>query len=98
MVIWSEPAKEDLRTIYEYIAHDSPVYAHQVVNNIIEKSETLKDFPAIGRIVPETNDDDIRELIIYSYRIIYENAKNDSIIHAVIHGKKDFNNSFEYSK
>ena len=98
MVIWSEPAKEDLRIIYDYIAHDSLVYAQQVVNNIIEKSETLKDFPAIGRIVPEVNDDNIRELFIYSYRIIYENSNNYTIVHAVIHGKRDFNEAFKYDK
>ncbi len=98
MVIWSEPAKEDLRTTYDYIARDSLVYADQVINNIIETSETLNDFPDIGRVVPEINDKKIRELLIYSYRIIYENIENNSIVHAVIHGKRDFSEAYQPNK
>jgi len=94
MVKWSEPAKEDLKAIYEYIAHDSPFYAQHVINQIIDKSEKLYDFKEIGRVVPELNDSNIREIFIYSYRIIFENIHDDTIILAVIHGRRDFNSTF----
>ncbi len=52
MVAWSDLAKEDLKNIYDYIAQDSPFYAHKVVDDIIESSESLEGFPASGRVVP----------------------------------------------
>ena len=72
MVRWSNPAKIDLRQIYDYIAKDSRLYARKVALEIVEKSEKLNAFPEVGRIVPEIGDPNIRELLIYSYRLIYE--------------------------
>lgn len=34
--------------------------------------DVLAQFPPIGRVVPEENDDPIRELILRPYRIIYK--------------------------
>jgi len=36
MVIWSEPAKADLRSIHDFIAHDSQHYAKKVTQDIRE--------------------------------------------------------------
>jgi toxin ParE1/3/4 len=90
MVIWSIPARNDLKQIYEYIAKDSKYYATNVVENIVSKAENLDEFPEIGRVVPEIGDENVRELIIYSYRLIYEVVPNDAQILAIIHGKRDF--------
>ncbi len=95
MVKWSEPAKEDLKAIYEYIAHDSPFYAQNVINQILDISENLNDFKEIGRVVPELNDSNIREIFIYSYRIIFENIQDSTIILAVIHGRRNFSSTFQ---
>lgn len=69
MVKWAAPAKADLKKIFAYIAEDSKYYARRVVQNIVEKTEALNDFPEIGRMVPEVNEKNIRELMIYSYRM-----------------------------
>jgi len=45
MVIWSHPAKADLRAIHDFIAHDSKFYARKVLQDIIEKSEVLARNP-----------------------------------------------------
>lgn len=90
MVIWSIPARNDLKQIYDYIAKDSKYYATNVVENIFSKAENLDEFPEIGRMVPEIGDENVRELIIYAYRLIYEVAPNDVQILAIIHGKRDF--------
>ncbi len=90
MVKWTSTAKKDLKKIYSYIAEDSKYYARRVAQDIVEKTEGLNDFPEIGRIVPEINDKKIRELIIYSYRLIYEVKNDDVDILAIIHGKRDF--------
>ena len=95
MVKWTSPAKMDLKKIYDYIAEDSKYYARQVAQDIVEKTEGLNDFPEIGRIVPEINDKKIRELIIYSYRLIYEVKNDDVDILAIIHGKRDFFSAYK---
>jgi plasmid stabilization system protein ParE len=69
MVIWSMPARNDLKQIYDYIAKDSRYYATNVVENVVSKAENLDEFPEIGRVVPEISDKNVRELIIYSWRL-----------------------------
>ena len=42
-----------------------------------------------GRKVPEFDDENLRELIAYSYRIIYRGEWKDVVVAAVIHGKRN---------
>ena len=90
MVKWSIPAKEDLKQIYDYIAKDSKYYARNVTQNIVRGTEKLRDFPEIGRVVPEIGDPNVRELLVYSYRLIYEIKSHGVEILAIVHGKRDF--------
>ena len=90
MVKWTTPARQDLKQIHDYIAKDSKFYAKKVSDEILEKSENLKLFPQMGRIVPEIGDPNVRELIVYSYRLIYEILPEEIRILALIHGKRDF--------
>ena len=71
-----------------YIASDSRSYASAVVRRIITSTKTLSDFPMSGRKVPEFDEENIRELIAYNYRIIYAVEKDEVIVAAVIHGKR----------
>ncbi len=98
MVVWSEPAKEDLKKIFDYIATDSKYYAIKISQEFVEKTEQLGKLPMIGRIVPELEDSNIRELIIYSYRLIYEISKRRIEILAIVHGKQDFSKAFIKTK
>ena len=65
---WSRRALHDLESIAEYIAADSPTYAGIVVKKIVSQTKLLAKFPHLGRKVPEFDDENIRELIVYSYR------------------------------
>jgi len=94
MVRWTAPARADLRKIFAYIAEDSKYYARRVVQNIVEKTEALNDLPEIGRVVPEIGEENIRELMVYSYRLVYEVKNSDVEILAIIHGKRDFNKAY----
>ncbi len=85
---WSEEALEDIESIAQYIEKDSPVYAQSVVSKFFEKSENLENFSEAGRIVPELNDNAIREIFVYSYRLIYKIEKNIILFVAVVHGKR----------
>jgi len=85
---WSEEALEDIESIASYIEKDSPVYAKSVVSKFFEKAEVLQDFPESGRKVPETNDVSIREIFVYSYRLIYKLNEDTVLFVAVIHGRR----------
>ena len=88
-VTWSRRALQDLEAIAEYIAADSPTYAGIVVKKVVNQVKTLARFPRAGRKVPEFDDENIRELIVYSYRIIYRlQEEEEVVIAAVIHGKR----------
>lgn len=85
---WSEEALEDIESIATYIEKDSPTYAKSVVSKFFEKAEILKDFTELGRKVPEINDMNIREIFVYSYRLIYKIYENRVLFVAVVHGKR----------
>jgi toxin ParE1/3/4 len=55
----------------------------------MEKSESLNEFPKMGRIVPEQKNKTIREVFIYSYRMIYQISNSDVEIVAFVHGARD---------
>ena len=95
MVKWSVPARNDLKQIHDYIANDSKYYARKVTQEIVAKTEALTDFPEMGRVVPEISDQNIRELIIYSYRLVYEISAGGIEVLAIIHGRRDFDSAWE---
>jgi len=49
----------------------------------------LARFPRSGRKVPEFDDENVRELIVYSYRVIYRVQKDEIVVAAVVHGKRN---------
>ena len=68
---WTFQAVEDIEAICEFIAKDSSVYARLFAKDILETVTHIKDFPKSGRIVPEFSDENIREMILGNYRVIY---------------------------
>jgi addiction module RelE/StbE family toxin len=87
---WTELALDDLEGIQAYIYKDSIFYAKQFIERLFETVSNLKDFPELGRRIPEAEErKDVRELIFQGYRIIYlTQTKNISII-TVIHGSRN---------
>ena len=70
-VDWTRNAIPDLTSIYEQIESDSQNYAVAVVDRITRRTEQIALFPLSGQKVPEYQREDIREIIEYSYRILY---------------------------
>lgn len=85
MVKWTDHALTQLRHIHDHIAHDSPIYAKRVIEELVRKTLDLDALPRRGRMVPELNEDSVRELSLYSYRILYEITPNHIEVLAVIH-------------
>ena len=88
-VIWTEPALDDVRVIMEHIAKDSPAYAARLGTRIVEAPRGLARFPEGGSIVPEFDRDDIREILVRPYRIIYTTRDQHCFVAAVVHGSRD---------
>lgn len=87
-VEWSPEAMEDLDSIAEYIARDSEFYARAVVTEILASARNIREYPMIGRIVPEIVNDHIRERLVHSYRLVYRFESRRILVIAVIHGKR----------
>jgi len=89
-VIWAHAAETDLEAAAEYVHRDSPAYAASFVNRALEAGRSLTDFAERGRIVPEFEDENIREIFIYGYRLIYRVEDDRVSVVALIHGRRDF--------
>jgi addiction module RelE/StbE family toxin len=87
-VRWSPEAIEDIESIAEYIARDSEHYARAVVAELLSVSRNIREFPLIGRVVPEMGVDRVRERFVYSYRLVYRIEPERILIVAIIHGKR----------
>jgi addiction module RelE/StbE family toxin len=86
---WSYRARTDLQDLHTYISKDSPYYAKQFIERIFAAVEKLEAHPKIGRIVPEANREDVRELLFHNYRIMYLLQSKKIFIVTVIHGSRD---------
>lgn len=92
---WSPRSASNLEEICEYIAKDSEYYARLFAKRIISIIKDIPKFPKAGRVVPEYNDESIREKIYQSYRIVYR-LKGDIIeIAAICHGARPLKDIFK---
>jgi len=85
---WSPRAASNLERICEHIAEDSETYALAFARRIVALVEALPDFPRSGRVVPEYGDDNIREKLHGSYRIVYRLQETAIEVVTIIHGAR----------
>ena len=89
-ILWTAPAVSDLDSIREYIARDSEVYADSVLSEIFDTVDQLLTYAESGRVVPELNEPQTRELIVGSYRVMYDIQADTVRILTVLHGARKF--------
>ncbi len=89
IVKWTESAINDLEEIAEFIARDSAFYAKTVVSKARKVAKSLRSNAECGRVVPECDSPDIRELFLWRYRLIYQITSDHVYILAFIHGARD---------
>jgi toxin ParE1/3/4 len=92
-IVWTQPARQDLRDIFTYIAEDNPKAARTLLNEIKERAILLQDNPLIGRLgrIEET-----RELVLTGTSFILPYRVKDLQIQilAVLHGAKQWPENF----
>ena len=89
-LLWSPQSFQDLNGIRAYIAQDSPAYAELTVQRIVAAVERLRQFPDSGRMVPERQAPDLREVIVGNYRVVYRRRGDFVEIAAVFRGSRLF--------
>lgn len=87
-IVWSPLSIERMEEIADYIASDSPSAANRWIEAVFGKVDLLKRNPEIGRVVPELQINDIREIILGNYRIIYRYDNKQISILTVRHFKQ----------
>ena len=87
-VCWTDEALRHLDDIHRHIAGDSPFYARRMVDKITRRSRQIGAFPQSGRMVPEYQDIDVREVVEPPYRIVYRVTADRLDVLAVFHGAR----------
>ena len=65
-------------------------YAELFVDQLVSATDRIEAHPRIGRRVPEAGHrDDIRELIVQRYRVIYRVDVDGILILTIVHGSRD---------
>lgn len=88
-VKWSEPALDDLENIAAYIAKDSPIYASTIVREVRDAARSISFMPLRGRMVPELEDETVREIFVRQYRLVYRIKQDGIYLIGIIHGARD---------
>jgi len=92
-VYWTETAIQQLSSLYTYLSQTSPPYAQRTIDRLTRRSQQIATFPNSGRIVPEFDNDRIREIIEGKYRIIYTIQANQIEVLTVLHGAQSLESS-----
>lgn len=96
-VIVEDLARENILEIFTYNSRYSIRNAIEINTNILAYINELREFPFIGRYIPELQDQHFREIIYRKgqhsgYRIMYYISENDVIyVFNVMSTKQDFN-------
>jgi plasmid stabilization system protein ParE len=86
---WTEHAVAQLAAVAEYVGLSSPVYAEHLVDRIVNRLQQARGFPDSGRVVPEFDRGEIRELIEWPYRVVYQVHADAIGVLSVLHGRQD---------
>lgn len=85
---WLPLALSDLDGIRRYIAEDDPASARRWVTRLHARARSAASAPLAGRVVPEIDPDDVREVFLRSHRIVYRVLSAEIQILTVFEGHR----------
>jgi plasmid stabilization system protein ParE len=59
-----------------------------VAKKVLATTRSIQQFPDIGRVVPELDDQAVRERFVYTCRIIFKIEPKPVLVVAILHGKR----------
>ena len=72
----------------DYIAADRPSAAARWLDDVMRQSRSLAQFPDLGRMVPELQRPEIRELLVDPYRSAYRRDDDQVTVLGVLHDRR----------
>ena len=87
-IVWARRALAHLDEIGDRVARDSSEAAERIVTQLIDAGESLQSGPWRGRRVPELERDDVRQLVLGRYRMIYQVTPEVLRIVSVVHSAR----------
>ncbi len=91
-VFWTNSANQDLVEIVDYLAEESLEAAEAFVNRVDQELTHLREFPQIGRVVPELERNNVtrfRELVLSPWRVVYREEKEQIFIVTVLDARRN---------
>ena len=88
-VVWTEHASRMLDDAISYVGQDSHPAAQRLLIQALEAASSLDVFGERGRIVPELNQPNVRQLLVQRYRLLYEVTQTEVHILAFVRGARD---------
>lgn len=97
VVIWSDKAKQDLRSIHSYhYVNTSPLYAARLLIDLVDAADVLETSPRIANVEPDFEDlGEIRGLLVKQkgkkpqYKLMYMVERDICYILAVWNTKRN---------
>lgn len=89
-VVWTDRALQNLEEIDAYISKDNRSAARCWIQKLLDAAEQVAVAPLAGRVVPEKNRQDIREVFVRIYRIAYLVREKRIDILTVFEGHREF--------
>ena len=83
-VRWTPQAADDLEAICLFIARDAPQLAAVFADRVARTTDRLASYPRLERVAPELGIENIREIIVGSYRVIYR-IRQDEVQLVTLH-------------
>jgi antitoxin ParD1/3/4/toxin ParE1/3/4 len=87
--VLTDPAKQDVRDIVDYIRQRNPEAAARVRGEFRDAMRRLADFPYMGHLRADLTDEPLRFWTVYSYLIVYRPDRKPLQVIRVLHGARD---------
>jgi toxin ParE1/3/4 len=87
---WTDHALDKIENICKYLDKYDLDSSMRLMFSVKKGLDLLKGFPKMGRIVPERNNKNLREIFIEKFRFIYFLNQNNITIITILHFKQNF--------
>jgi toxin ParE1/3/4 len=89
VVIWTPIAQAQLKNIHRRIAKEAPLNAKKVSADIVKHVDGVLSLPQdLGKKVPEFNREDLREIHIHAWRVIYHVQQQKRFVVSLFHKRR----------
>jgi toxin ParE1/3/4 len=82
-------AEQQVAEAFAFIAAERPSAALKWFDRVVKATESLSALPDQGRMVPESERESIREVLVEPYRVVYRRDEHDVLILTVQRERRD---------